>query len=53
MDQGVEIRAGAIVHKRRDAVLPGQGIHSAALDLSHAGERVRPRAGTSPCSPSA
>lgn len=39
-DEGVEIRAGAVVHERRDAVLPGEGINSAALDLSYEGERV-------------
>ena len=36
---GLEIREGAVVHERRDDVYPGKATESAALDISHDGER--------------
>ena len=36
---GLEIRDGAVVHERRDDVYPGKATESAALDISHDGER--------------
>lgn len=36
---GLEIRDGAVVHERRDDVFPGKPSESAALDISHEGER--------------
>jgi hypothetical protein len=36
---GLEIRPGAVVHERRDAVYPGKDTESAALDISYQGAR--------------
>lgn len=36
---GLEIRPGAVVHERRDALYPGKDTESAALDISFQGER--------------
>lgn len=36
---GLEVRDGAVVHERRDDVYPGKASESAALDISHDGER--------------
>ena len=36
---GLEIRPGAVVHERRDALYPGKGTESAALDISYQGSR--------------
>jgi hypothetical protein len=36
---GLEIRPGAVVHERRDALYPGKDTESAALDISYRGER--------------
>ncbi|WP_439937342.1 hypothetical protein ACS3YM_15590 [Nocardia sp. N13] len=36
---GLEIRPGAVVHERRDALYPGKDTESAALDISFAGSR--------------
>jgi hypothetical protein len=36
---GLEIRPGAVVHERRDALYPGKDTESAALDISYHGSR--------------
>ena len=36
---GLEIRPGAVVHERRDALYPGKDTESAALDISFRGSR--------------
>lgn len=36
---GLEIRPGAVVHERRDALYPGKDTESAALDISFGGSR--------------
>jgi hypothetical protein len=36
---GLQVRDGAVVHERRDDVYPGKATESAALDISHDGER--------------
>ena len=36
---GLEIRPGAVVHERRDALYPGKDTESAALDISYQGSR--------------
>lgn len=36
---GLEIRSGAVVHERRDALYPGKDTESAALDISFGGSR--------------
>jgi hypothetical protein len=39
LPRGLEIRPGAVVHERRDALYPGKDTESAALDISYQGGR--------------
>jgi hypothetical protein len=39
LPEGLEIRPGAVVHERRDALYPGKDTESAALDISYQGSR--------------